>query len=108
MGRQSRRTIETLAGALAEALGSRPALLVASTDLSHYFDGATAGKLDGEACDAIAAFDPERLLEVFERYPEDERGRYVGCGIGRGNRGDDGRARALGACVSRPALRAFG
>jgi AmmeMemoRadiSam system protein B len=50
--------------------------------LSHYFDGATAGKLDGEACDAIAAFDPERLLAVFERYPEDERGRYVGCGIG--------------------------
>jgi AmmeMemoRadiSam system protein B len=82
MGRQSRRTIEALASALAIGLGSRRALLVASTDLSHYFDGATAGKLDGEACDAIAAFDPERLLAVFERYPEDERGRYVGCGIG--------------------------
>jgi MEMO1 family protein len=82
MGRQSRRTIEALTSALAAGLGSRRALLVASTDLSHYFDAATAGTLDGEVCEAIAAFDPERLLEVFERYGEDERGRYVGCGIG--------------------------
>jgi AmmeMemoRadiSam system protein B len=100
MGYQSRRTIETLASALAVGLGSRPALLVASTDLSHYFDGATAGKLDRESCDAIAAFDPERLLELFERYPENERGRYVGCGIGPAIAVMMA-ARALGARASR-------
>jgi AmmeMemoRadiSam system protein B len=82
MGHQRRGTIEALASVLAAGLASRRALLVASTDLSHYFDAATAGRLDGEVCDAIAAFDPERLLEVFERYAEDERGRHVGCGIG--------------------------
>jgi AmmeMemoRadiSam system protein B len=82
MGHQTRRTIEDLASALAAGLASRRALLVASTDLSHYFDAATAGRLDGDVCDAIAAFSPERLLDVFERYAEVERGRYVGCGIG--------------------------
>jgi AmmeMemoRadiSam system protein B len=82
MGHQSRETIEALAHALDEGLVSRRALLVASTDLSHYFEAAVAARLDGEVCDAIAAFDPERLLDLFERYPDADRGRYVGCGIG--------------------------
>jgi MEMO1 family protein len=82
MGHQSRETIEALAHALDEGLVSRRALLVASTDLSHYFEAAAAARLDGEVCDAIAAFDPERLLDLFERYPDADRGRYVGCGIG--------------------------
>ena len=82
MGHQSRATIEQLADALANGLASRRALLVASTDLSHYFEASMAARLDGEVCDCIAAFDPERLLDLFERYPEAERGRYVGCGIG--------------------------
>jgi AmmeMemoRadiSam system protein B len=82
MGQQDRSTIERLAQALADGLASRRALLVASTDLSHYFDAATAATLDGAVCDCIAAFSPERLLDVFERCPEGERGRRVGCGIG--------------------------
>jgi len=82
MGHQSRETIEALAHALDEGLVSRRALLVASTDLSHYFEAAVAARLDGEVCDAIAAFDPERLLNLFERYPDVDRGRSVGCGIG--------------------------
>ena len=82
MGHQRRPTIEALARVLSAGLASRRALLVASTDLSHYFDAATAGRLDGEVCDAIAAFDAERLLERFERYAVDERGRHVGCGVG--------------------------
>ena len=82
MGHQSRETIEALAHALADGLTSRRALLVASTDLSHYFEARVAARLDGEVCDCIAAFDPERLLNIFERYPDADRGRYVGCGIG--------------------------
>jgi AmmeMemoRadiSam system protein B len=82
MGQQSRRTIEQLARALADGLASRRALLVASTDLSHYFDAATAAKLDGEVCGCVGAFSPEQLMDVFERYPAGERGRHVGCGIG--------------------------
>jgi len=30
----------------------------------------------------VAAFDPEQLLAIFERYPEGDRGRFVACGGG--------------------------
>ena len=46
MGYQTRDTIVGLADALSAACRGRRALLVASTDLSHYFDAATAAKLD--------------------------------------------------------------
>ena len=82
MGYQTRETIEELAVALADAFRDRKALLVASTDLSHYFDAKTAATLDGAVQECVAAFAPERFLEVFERYPPPERGRYVACGGG--------------------------
>jgi MEMO1 family protein len=82
MGHQRRETIEELSRALSDVLANRRGLLVASTDLSHYFDAATAETLDGEVCDRVSAFEPEELLAVFERYPEGERGRHVGCGMG--------------------------
>ena len=50
----------------------------------------------------VAAFDPDRLLELFEQYPEGERGRYVACGGGADDRGDAGgaarAARGTAAC----------
>jgi AmmeMemoRadiSam system protein B len=82
MGAQTRSTIELLAASLADALRSRNALLIASTDLSHYFDAVTAGRLDGEVIDHVEQVDAAGLMQVFERYPEHERGRYVGCGMG--------------------------
>ena len=82
IGFQTRPTIIALSEALASAFTGRHALLVASTDLSHYFDAATAASLDGAVQDCVRAFDPDRLLALFERYPEHERGRYVACGGG--------------------------
>ena len=82
MGFQSRETIVAVGDALARTLRGRQALLVASTDLSHYFDGRTAGKLDGRVVDCVSRFDVDGLLEEFERYPEHERGRRVACGGG--------------------------
>ena len=82
MGFQHRATIDALADALARACEGRRALLVASTDLSHYFDAKTAASLDGRVSDRVAAFDPDGLLDLFEQYPEHERGRYVACGGG--------------------------
>jgi AmmeMemoRadiSam system protein B len=82
IGFQRRATIEALASAIATAFAGRRALLVASTDLSHYFDAATAATLDGRVQRCVAAFDPEGLLDIFEQYPEGERGRYVACGGG--------------------------
>jgi AmmeMemoRadiSam system protein B len=82
IGFQRRATIEALAAAIAGAFAGRRALLVASTDLSHYFDAATAATLDGRVQQRVAAFDPEGLLDMFEEYPDTERGRYVACGGG--------------------------
>lgn len=82
MGLQQADTIRELAEALARAARSRRALLVASTDLSHYFDARTAAWLDQRVQDRVAAFDAEGLLALFEQYPEHERGRYVACGGG--------------------------
>ncbi len=82
IGHQNRATIEGLAAALATAFAGRRALLVASTDLSHYFDAVTAASLDSRVQRCVTDFDPEGLLALFEQYPEGERGRYVACGGG--------------------------
>ncbi|OFW06483.1 MAG: AmmeMemoRadiSam system protein B [Acidobacteria bacterium RIFCSPLOWO2_02_FULL_67_36] len=82
MGFQRRETIAALASALASAFKGRRALLVASSDLSHYFDAATAATLDRRVQDSVASFDTDGLLALFEQYPEAERGRYVACGGG--------------------------
>jgi AmmeMemoRadiSam system protein B len=82
IGHQTRDTIETLAQALAAAAADRRALLIASTDLSHYFDAKTAANLDGRVRDHVTRFDAAGLLDLFETYPEGDRGRYVACGGG--------------------------
>jgi AmmeMemoRadiSam system protein B len=96
MGYQTPQTIAECASALASGLAGLRTLLVASTDLSHYFDAVRAMSLDARVRDSVAAFDPDRLLELFERYPPGERGRYVACGGGPAIAVMRG-ARALGA-----------
>ncbi len=82
IGYQRHETILQLAAALADAFRDRRPLLVASSDLSHYLDAASAAQHDARVQECVEAFDPDRLLEEFERYPEPERGRYVACGGG--------------------------
>jgi hypothetical protein len=82
VGYQVRETIAALGELLATVAGGRNLLLVASTDLSHYFDAATADRLDGRVRDLVNAFDADGFLDVYEEYPEQERGRYVACGGG--------------------------
>jgi MEMO1 family protein len=82
MGYQTRATIIALGEVLARAFARTRTLLVASTDLSHFFDAATAGKLDRRVENLVSAFDADGLLAELERYPEAERGRYVACGGG--------------------------
>lgn len=82
MGDQTRSTIEHLAISLSGVLRTRQALLIASTDLSHYFDATTAAGLDGEVLSRVDRFDVTGLFEVFEGYREADRGRFVGCGMG--------------------------
>jgi AmmeMemoRadiSam system protein B len=82
MAFQTRETIDALAGALSRVAPDRRILLVASSDLSHYLDATAAATHDGRVTSCAAGFDPERLLDLFEQYPEGQRGRYVACGGG--------------------------
>jgi hypothetical protein len=69
MGHQSRATIASLADGLASALASRRALLVASSDLSHYHDSSRAAMLDRVIVEAVDRFDPEAVERALARDP---------------------------------------
>jgi MEMO1 family protein len=69
MGHQTAETARTLGDALAKALSGRRALLVASTDLSHYHDAATASRLDAVVIDCVARFDADGLQRALDAGP---------------------------------------
>jgi AmmeMemoRadiSam system protein B len=64
-----------LGKALAEALVGQSALLVASSDLSHFYSQETANRLDQNVLDAVATFDPASVLEVHQN------GKGQACGL---------------------------
>lgn len=66
MGTQSSEEVEALAAALARALQGRDALLVASSDLSHYQPATVAERLDAEVIDAVSRFDAEALMRRLQ------------------------------------------
>ena len=70
MGAQRRETVYALAAALTNALKGRRAVLVASTDLSHYHSSATAAKLDETVLTHLKRFDPDGLMSALEAFPE--------------------------------------
>ena len=69
MGHQTHLTMTQLADALVAALADRRVLLVASSDLSHFFDARRAAKLDAVVVEAIDRFDPEALERALVRFP---------------------------------------
>lgn len=56
-----------LGGALAAAVGTRRAVVIASTDFSHQMPQRSAQRMDQLALDRILALDPAGLIEVVER-----------------------------------------
>ncbi len=68
--------IEMIAQAAAAVLKGKKVLLVASTDLSHFYDESTACKLDEEMLKRIASFSPEKVLEA------EKKGIAFACGAG--------------------------
>ena len=58
--------LEALGKALADLLRGRNALIVASTDLSHFYHQSEAKELDGEMLRQIEAFSPEGVLQTEE------------------------------------------
>src|SRR5262249_9654983 len=70
MGYQTADTALALGDALASALRGRTALLIASTDLSHYHDAATASRLDRVGIDCVESFDADALQSALTSNPD--------------------------------------
>ena len=64
----------SLGFALAKVLKDKNALLVASTDLSHFYDQATANILDAEMLKRFESFEPESIFEA------EQTGKAFACG----------------------------
>ena len=73
---QDPHTARVLGETLAEILRGQDCLLVASTDLSHFYSQAAAETLDAAMLNATKSFEPEALYEV-ERKAKGEA-----CGLG--------------------------
>jgi AmmeMemoRadiSam system protein B len=70
MGYQTAPTARALGDALASVLAGQHALLVASSDLSHYHDAETAARLDSVVVDCVARFDADGLQRALDETPE--------------------------------------
>jgi MEMO1 family protein len=70
MGHQTHQTISALVDGLSTALESRRVLLVASTDLSHYYDASHAARLDHVIVDCVTRFDPEAIERALAKFPD--------------------------------------
>jgi hypothetical protein len=70
MGHQTAQTARALGDALATALEGRRALLVASTDLSHYHDADAARALDAVVIDCVSRLDADALQRALDARPE--------------------------------------
>ena len=67
MGAPSKKTVTSLAEAFVKTLGGKKALIVASTDLSHFFSKTKANTVDAETLSLIESMDTDTILEKMER-----------------------------------------
>ncbi len=72
----SHRATRLLGECLAKVLTGRNALLVASTDLSHFYPLKIANQLDAEMLRCIESFEPDSVINA------EEEGRGFACGMG--------------------------
>jgi hypothetical protein len=68
MGSQDRDEAEALADALVGALEGSDALLIASSDLSHYHPAPEANALDAKVVEDVRRFDPDALMKRLEGF----------------------------------------
>ncbi|GAB4576236.1 MAG: AmmeMemoRadiSam system protein B [Anaerolineae bacterium] len=72
---QTAETAVALGNTLADVLGDRQALLVASSDLSHFFPEEVAHTLDARTLNAVKSFDPQRVVSTGKSLGEGACGR---------------------------------
>ncbi len=68
MGSQDREEAEMLADALVGALEGADALLIASSDLSHYHRAPEANALDAKVVEEVRRLDPDGLMRRLESF----------------------------------------
>ena len=73
---KSQDIVEALGCALAETIAGKPALLVASTDLSHFYPEEVASRLDAFMLQQMESFSPSGVLEA------ENSGTGFACGAG--------------------------
>lgn len=71
---QESETAKKLGEALGKILQDKNALIVASTDLSHFYDGQTANTFDYEMLQRFKSLDPESIFEA------ERKGKGFACG----------------------------
>lgn len=76
MGNQSYEMSTELARAIVESIGDKEVLIVASTDLSHYYDRSKAKEMDSLFTELLTKNDPASLYEALYS------GRCEACGSG--------------------------
>lgn len=94
MGYQRRDTAYAVGDAITEAVRGRKAVLVASTDLSHYHNAPNAARLDRKVIQHVERFDQDGLMSLLETDPEHACGGGPTVSVMRA-------ARALGASDAR-------
>jgi MEMO1 family protein len=72
----SETVLEALGKALGKVLNGKKALMVASTDLSHFYPESVAKELDSEMLSQIRSFSPESVLQT------ERTGKGYACGVG--------------------------
>ncbi len=66
MGDQNRRYCRTLGSVIADVTMGKSTLIVASSDLSHYYDYDTANKIDSVCISDVSGLDPDRFMDDLE------------------------------------------
>lgn len=94
MGHQTRETVVAIGDGLARVLAGRRALLVASSDLSHFFNATKAALLDAQVVEDVELLAADSLMTRLEQRPEHACGGGAIVSVMRA-------ARALGATTSR-------
>ncbi len=73
---QNQKVSQALGHVLAQIFSDRNSILIASSDLSHYYNQKFANKMDREIINRIESLDPESVLDA------EEQGVGQACGIG--------------------------
>ena len=84
MGEDDKETVQALAGALVKVIDGQRAVVVASSDLSHYPTYDDAHVVDGATLAAIETGDPSRVREIIQAVSAAGFSGLVTCACGEG------------------------